>query len=83
VIAVTDTGIGIPEKDLPHIFERFYRPDAARSRRSGGMGLAIAQAIVEAHNGRIDVTSRVGEGTTFHVWLPLSQQPTESKEHPE
>jgi heavy metal sensor kinase len=81
VITVRDSGIGIPEEDLPHVFERFYRPDAARSRRSGGtgLGLAIVHAIVQAHKGRIDVTSKVGEGTAFHVRLPMSRFSLQSK----
>jgi signal transduction histidine kinase len=73
VIQVTDSGIGIPATDLPHIFERFYRVDAARSRQSGGfgLGLSIAQQIVQAHGGRITAQSVVGQGTTFQIELPL------------
>lgn len=71
-IQVIDSGVGIPPEDLTHIFERFYRVDSSRTRSSGGfgLGLAIAQQIVQAHNGKITVQSTVGEGTTFQVCLP-------------
>lgn len=73
-LAVQDTGIGIPAKDLPHIFERFYRVDPARSRsgdRPGvGLGLAITKWIAEAHGGTITATSRPGRGTVFAVRIP-------------
>ena len=73
-ITVADTGIGISEKDLPYIFERFYRTDKSRARASGGMGigLAIVKAVVEAHHGSIRAESREGAGSTFIVTLPVS-----------
>ncbi|MUG92044.1 two-component sensor histidine kinase [Scytonema sp. UIC 10036] len=73
VIEVQDSGIGIPEADLPHIFERFYRVDSVRSRHTGGvgLGLAIAKQIVQVHGGHIVAKSRLGEGSTFQIKLPL------------
>ena len=73
LIQVEDNGIGIPTADLPHIFERFYRVDTARSRQTGGfgLGLAIAQQIITAHRGRITATSTLEKGSTFQIELPL------------
>jgi len=73
VVAITDTGVGIPAEEIPFIFERFYRVDKSRSRINGGsgLGLAICRHIAEAHGGRIEVESQVGVGSTFSVWLPL------------
>ncbi len=75
VLEVTDTGIGIAPDVVPHIFKRFYRADQARSAHTGGMGLglAIAQAIVHAHRGTIEVDSTPGEGSAFRVHLPLTE----------
>ncbi|MGH3073522.1 MAG: sensor histidine kinase [Gaiellales bacterium] len=74
VVAVTDTGIGIPPEALGQVFERFYRADEARNRDSGGagLGLAIAQKLVDEHGGRIAAESAPGEGSTFTVTLPLA-----------
>jgi len=71
-IEIVDTGIGIPEKDLPHVFERFYRVDKARSREMGGtgLGLAIVKHVTQAMKGHMKVTSVLGQGTTFRVCLP-------------
>jgi heavy metal sensor kinase len=71
-LVVADTGPGIAAEDLPHIFERFYRADSARSEGRSGLGLAIAKAIVEAHGGSIAVSSQLGQGTTFTVRLPAA-----------
>ena len=72
IIRVSDTGIGIPEKDLPFIFDRFYRVDEARARKTGGtgLGLAISQQIIQLHQGNISVTSELGMGTQVSITLP-------------
>jgi len=74
-IKVSDTGIGILPEDVPHIFERFYRADHARSRNLGGsgLGLSIVQSIVQEHQGSIDVESKPGKGSTFAVRLPMAR----------
>jgi signal transduction histidine kinase len=71
-LSVADDGVGIPTKDLPRIFERFYRVDRARSRETGGtgLGLAIVKHVAENHGGQVHVESELGRGTTFRVSLP-------------
>lgn len=73
-VSVRDYGIGISEADLPRVFERFFRADKARSREKGGtgLGLAISKQIREEHDGRMEVDSVLGEGTTFRVYLPIA-----------
>jgi signal transduction histidine kinase len=73
-ISIQDKGIGIHEKDIPHIFDRFYRADSARSKNQAsgyGLGLSIAKKIIDVHNGFIYVKSKINKGTTFTVQLPL------------
>ncbi len=72
-ISIADTGIGISEKDLPYVFERFYRVDKARSREAGGtgLGLSIVKHLVQAHGGEVGVESQIGNGTQFFFTLPV------------
>jgi two-component system OmpR family sensor kinase len=72
VLRVRDTGIGIDPADMPHLFERFYRTDRARSSQGTGLGLPIAQTLVEQLSGHITAESTPGKGSTFSVWLPLA-----------
>ena len=75
-LAVSDTGVGIPARDLPRVFERFYRVDRTRSRETGGtgLGLAIVRHVAENHGGSVSVTSELGNGSTFTVLLPDAGQ---------
>jgi two-component system OmpR family sensor kinase len=77
-VAVADTGCGIAESDLPHVFERFYRVDKSREGKTGhsGLGLAIAAAIIQSHGGSIGVSSRIQVGSTFTILFPTPPQPT-------
>ncbi len=72
-LSISDRGIGIPEADLPHIFDRFYTVDKARSRKSGGagLGLSIVKTVMQKHRGHIAVVSQLGKGTTFTLSFPL------------
>ena len=74
VLAVSDTGIGIPPESIPRLFERFYRVDKGRAREEGGtgLGLAIVKHVAQAHGGQVEVESRLGRGSTFRVKLPLA-----------
>lgn len=71
ILIIEDTGSGIAEKDIPYVFERFYRADRSRSKETGGfgLGLAITQELVEAHGWEIEVTSKLGKGTSFKIFL--------------
>ncbi|MDQ5853188.1 MAG: sensor histidine kinase, partial [Chloroflexota bacterium] len=81
-ISVRDTGIGIEPAALPHIFERFYRSDAARTGAGAGLGLAIAKTLVEAQQGTITVQSQVGQGSVFTVTLPQAEVRPEPEDEP-
>jgi signal transduction histidine kinase len=69
-VEVSDTGVGIPEHQVPHVFERFYRADEARSTEGSGLGLAIASQIARDHGGSIEMHSKVGEGSSFTLHIP-------------
>ena len=73
LIQISDTGMGVPEDAIPHLFERFYRVDKARARKSGGsgLGLSIVRNMLERNNGTIEVESVLGKGTVFTVNLPV------------
>jgi signal transduction histidine kinase len=74
LIDIKDEGVGISKNDIAHIFDRFYRSDKSRSKeviKGYGLGLSIAQKIVEEHRGKIEVTSTMNKGSTFTIYLPL------------
>jgi signal transduction histidine kinase len=75
VVTVQDTGMGIPEQEVHHLFERFFRGSEPQEMRiqGSGLGLAIVKEIVELHGGTVTVESQVGVGSTFAVWLPLME----------
>jgi two-component system sensor histidine kinase SenX3 len=85
VLTVRDDGVGIPTKDQARVFERFYRVDRARSRDTGGtgLGLSIVKHVVENHSGTVQVASRLGEGSTFTVRLPLAKEPGANPPRPQ
>lgn len=74
IITVKDSGMGIPPEDLPRIWDRLFRGDQSRSRRGLGLGLSLVKAVVEAHGGKIEVTSEPGRGSAFTISLPSSQE---------
>ncbi len=73
IMRVRDTGVGIPYRDIPHVFERFYVVDRSRTRESGGagLGLAIVKGIIDAHGGTVTTESMLGSGTLFTIHLPI------------
>ena len=85
ILEVSDTGIGISDEDLKRIFDRFYQADHSRAQRhetdGAGLGLSIARWIVDIHKGKIDVTSRIGQGTTFRIAIPLADAEHDTHTH--
>ena len=82
VILVEDTGVGISPEDLPHIWDRLYRGDRSRSQRGLGLGLSVVKAVVQAHQGSIEVSSQPGLGSRFTLILPMSAAPVGSAAPP-
>src|SRR4051794_2063338 len=83
ILSIRDTGIGVAAEHLPHLFERFYRVDPARSDEgSSGLGLAICEALVRGLGGTIDVTSEPGRGSTFSLCLAIAGRTPETKGNP-
>jgi signal transduction histidine kinase len=80
-ITVQDTGLGIPEESIPHLFEKFYRVRDHEGTASGtGLGLSISKQIIQGHNGRIEIKSKIGVGTSFSVQIPRSTKPPRTNE---
>ena len=76
-ITIQDTGLGIPDESIPHLFEKFYRVREHEGKAGGtGLGLSISKQIVQGHNGRIEVKSKMGVGTSFTVYIPRSTRLT-------
>ena len=74
-ITIQDTGVGIPDESIPHLFEKFYRVREHENKASGtGLGLSISKQIIQGHNGRIEVKSKMGVGTSFTVYIPRSNK---------
>ena len=75
IITIKDYGQGIPEEDLPYIFEPFYRVDKSRSKRTGGygLGMSLCKKIIDRHQGKIQINSKVNQGTTVEILLPVFQ----------
>ena len=72
-ISIQDTGVGIPDESIPHLFEKFYRVREHEVKAGGtGLGLSISKQIIQGHNGRIEVKSKMGVGTSFTIYLPRS-----------
>ena len=70
-LSITDTGIGINATDQPYIFDRFFRCDPSRSTPGSGLGLSLVKAVAEAHSGHVKVSSKMGEGSSFQVIIPV------------
>ncbi|MGA1414820.1 MAG: sensor histidine kinase, partial [Candidatus Kapaibacteriota bacterium] len=84
ILRVSDTGVGIAKEHLPHIFDRFFRADQARSQdiQGNGLGLSIVKWIIEAHEGTIRAESTPGKGTMITIVLPILENPQQNNEHP-
>jgi signal transduction histidine kinase len=84
-LSIIDTGEGISPENLPHIFDRFYRADDSRSRKTGGagLGLAISKSIAESHSAQLIASSTLGKGTAFTFRMPVAADPTQSPTEPD